>query len=174
MSELSKEIVTNVVVPYYGNPDKLAHNNYQVIDEVIDKYIDLHVLTNLLKDHGWRNRVVAATIIGALRIERFILQIRTQFLEKPEFHQAQSYAFALARIKNQDALDSLRAMVGLRTRDPLIPVIKPYMEASIDIISNGYFSKSGKEIEYIRERLLIWELYKPREDIRARFETNFG
>ncbi|MCB0749763.1 MAG: hypothetical protein KDC90_20060, partial [Ignavibacteriae bacterium] len=85
---MTDELIDKYIVPFYLKADLLANEKKSVLTELL-KLSDLDsVLMDFLTERGWRNRVVASTIIGGMKMEKYIDQIFSQAKEFSEFHQA--------------------------------------------------------------------------------------
>lgn len=149
---MKAELIDKYVKPYYTSPDSLAENNGEILRNW-KASIDFEAeLTELLSDRGWRNRVVAATIIGATRDETFLDQIYYQAEELNEYHAARSYAFSLLMMGNDKAKEYLNRLAQREAESDYSKNLQKYYKAALALLEPSFESK--EEVEREKEVLL--------------------
>jgi hypothetical protein len=156
---MKEELIDKYVKPYYTSPDRLAENNGEVLSNWKASIDFEEELTELLTNGGWRNRVVAATVIGATRDERFLDQIYNQAKKLNEYHAAKSYAFSLLMMENEKARDYLNMLVQRKPVTDYSKNLQKYYKAALTLIEplNETSDEIEKEKEFLRCRKEKWK-----------------
>lgn len=109
-------------------------------------------LKELLSDRGWRNRVVAATVIGVLKENRFLDQIFIQAQEFDEYHAAKSYAFCMLLIGNEKATKYLKILVDKEIESDYSKKLQRYYLAALLLLDPSV--ETNEELENEKQKLL--------------------
>ena len=138
---MTDELIDKYIVPFYLKADLLANEKKSVLTELL-KLSDLDsVLMDFLTERGWRNRVVASTIIGGMKMEKYIDQIFSQAKEFSEFHQAKSYAFALTNMNSGKADEYLGILARAELDSVYSKNLQKYYKAGFCIRNKEYQSE---------------------------------
>jgi hypothetical protein len=157
--KMTEEQIEKYIVPYYLKADLLANEEKSVLTELLNSADYESILIDFITDKGWRNRVVASTIIGGMRMEKFIDQIFTQAKEFNEFYQAKSYAFALTNMKCKKADKYLEILAKTKLDSEYSKNIQKYYKAGYYLRNKEYKSEVElkNEIESLNVRIEKWK-----------------
>jgi hypothetical protein len=163
---MNEEIINTYVRPYYQNPDLLADKNKIVLLNWKDSIQFDIELTELLTDNGWRNRVVAATVVGALKLERYITQIFTQAQDLDEYYQAKSYSFTFIRIANNESIRFLEALANKQVNSEYSKNVQKLYKAGLAYLDkNCHLSTNvDKELDLLNNRMNKWKSFDERDE----------
>ena len=158
---MKEELIDKYVKPYYNSPDRLVENNGEVLKKwrvSIDFKADL---MELLSHRGWRNRVVAATVIGVTKDERFLDQIYHQARELNEYYAAKAYAFSLLLIGNEKAKEYLNSLAQKEVESDYSKNLQKYYQAALTLMEPSLESKEDveREKEILQNRKEKWKYF---------------
>ena len=148
---MTQELLDRYIVPFYLNPDLLAREKRPVLDELLSLSNSDRILSDFLSDTGWRNRVVASTIIGGLKMQDYIDQIFLQAKEFGEFHQAKSYSFALTNMNSEKADEYLGILAETEVNSEYSKRLQKLYKAGYCIRNKDY--TLGDEVKEIAAKL---------------------
>jgi hypothetical protein len=155
-------LLDKYVKSYYLRPDIILDNNGEILNNwklspTFEAEVEL-----LLTLQGWRNRTISATVIGGLKLERFLNQIFNQALQLNEIHSAKSYSFALTRIHSNKSVEYLKALSFVKVNSSYSEEIQKFYKAGLFLTSSDNLiehQKVGYQIDYLRNRIYKWENY---------------
>lgn len=156
---IKDELIEKYILPFYLKTDLLV-DNQELLNEWRNS-IDFEInLKDFLSNKGWRNRVVASTVIGGLKLGKFIDQIFAQAKEMNEFRQAKSYAFALTNINNKKSLEFLSILAKTELDSDYSKKIQKFYQAGFYILNRNYKTESNitKEINELKLRIEKWKI----------------
>ena len=156
---MTEKQIEKYIVPFYLKTDLLANEEKSVMTELLNSPDSEFILTDFLTDKGWRNRVVASTIIGGMRMEKFIEQIFAQAKEFNEFYQAKSYAFALTNMECKRADEYLEVLANTILDSEYSKKLQKYYKAGYYLRNkeNGFEVELTKEIESLKAKIEKWK-----------------
>ncbi|MFL1895117.1 hypothetical protein ACJRPK_05400 [Aquimarina sp. 2-A2] len=147
---MTEKQIEKYIIPFYLKADLLANEQKSILTELLNSPDYESILVDFITAKGWRNRVVGSTIIGGLKMEKYIDQIFSQAKEFSEYHQAKSYAFALTNMNSKKADSYMKNLAETKLDSDYSKNLQKYYQAGLCI----------RNIKYKPEIDLVSEIYK--------------
>ncbi len=149
--------IEKYIVPFYLKADLLATEKKSVLIDLLNS--SESILFEFLTEKGWRNRVVASTVIGGMKMEIYIDQIYKQAKELNEFYQGKSYAFALTNMSCEKADKYLEILAHKNIESDYSKNIQRYYKAGLSIRNKDYDAGIDlkNEINKLNSKMEKWK-----------------
>ena len=156
---MTDQQIEKYIIPFYLKADLLANEEKSVLTELLNSPDSESILIDFMTAKGWRNRVVASTIIGGMRMEKFIDQIFTQAKEFNESYQAKAYAFALANMECKKADEYIEVLAKAKLDSTYSRNLQKYYKAAFYLRNNAYQPEIEltHEIQQLNKRIKKWK-----------------
>ena len=131
---MNQELLETYVIPYYVSLDKLTENRYKPIISLVQRPSFDKDIAELLEFRGWRNRVVATTIVGALKKDEYLLQFFNRAKKLDDFYLGGAYAFYMVMIGNTKATEFVRQLCEIEPKSEYAENIQKFYKAAYEIL----------------------------------------
>jgi hypothetical protein len=131
---VNQELLETYVIPYYLSLDKLTKNSFKPIKTLVKRASFDEDIKELLEFRGWRNRVVATTIVGALKMDKYLPRFFDEAKKFNDYHLGGAYAFYMVMIGNAEAKEFVRHLCETELESDYARNIQNFYKAAYEIL----------------------------------------